>query len=98
VGAPVEALAQAVQQRYGSLDGYVSHEVMPALIERGLYSREEYRQFFVVPASRYVLTPAGRAARAELEGLVALGSQQFGGWTRQDPGRALAFMGMAGRR
>jgi hypothetical protein len=96
VGAPVEALAQAVLQRYGSLDGYVSHEVMPALIERGLYSREEYRKFFVVPASRYVLTPAGQAARAELEGLVALGSQQFGGWTRQDPGRALAFMGMAG--
>src|SRR5919197_3911970 len=96
VGVPVQELARAVQQRYGSLDGYVALQVLPALVERGLFRREEYRKLFLFPATRYVLTPDGRAARSELQGLIALGNRQFGGWAGQDPARALTFMGLAG--
>ncbi len=96
VDVPVAKVARAARRRYGSLRGYVEREVLAGLVERGLYRREEYTILWIFPASRYVLTPEGKAARAELKAWRAAGARGFGDLVRRDPGRALAFVGLAG--
>jgi hypothetical protein len=95
-GVPVAALARAAVRRYRSLDRYRFEEVVPALVDRRLFAREEYRVLWLVPAQRIVATPAGVRARADLERRLALGREQFGGWVERDPARAAAFAGLAG--
>ncbi|MDP9375790.1 MAG: GPP34 family phosphoprotein, partial [Chloroflexota bacterium] len=95
-GKPVADVARAAKGRYGSLRGYVEREVLAALAERGLYRREAYKILWIFPASRHVPTPAGEAARAELEAWRAAGTRGFGELVRRDPARAAAFVGLAG--
>lgn len=95
-GVPVAALARAAVRRYRSLDRYRFEEVVPALVDRRLFAREEYRVLWLVPAQRIVVTPAGARARADLEQRLALGRAQFGDWVERDPARAAAFAGLAG--
>src|SRR3712207_3244607 len=42
-GVPVAELAQAASRQYRSIGKYVEQDVLPALIEQGLYAREERR-------------------------------------------------------
>lgn len=60
---------------------------MPALAERGLYRRQERRILGLFKVSRWEITYAGEAARAELEGSRSLGREQFHSWVDSDPAR-----------
>jgi hypothetical protein len=95
-GVPVAQLAAAANARYGSLEGFVRDEIMPDLERHGLYVREAYRVLWLIPATRWRLTPAGQEARAELQRLIALGDQRFSGWVDNNPGQALAYTALAG--
>lgn len=95
-GVPIDELAREAQSRYKPLRRFVERVIMSNLIERGLYTYEQYRIFWFFPASRLVLSPAGAAARADLEERLAMARAQFGGWATADPARALAFAGLAG--
>ncbi|MBI4329345.1 MAG: hypothetical protein HY685_05735, partial [Chloroflexi bacterium] len=55
----VKQLARQARQEYGSLDGFADQVVVEELVKAGLYTREGGR------------TPAGEAARADLESRVA---------------------------
>ena len=92
-GAYLFELARETKRRYGSFDGYVKAEVLPALERRGLYKRRKRR---LLPASRWELTRSGEAARAHLERNRELGEQHFAGWVEEDPARARRFIGAAG--
>jgi hypothetical protein len=96
VGIKVDDLARSAAKQWGSLERFTGRVVIPSLIDRGLYVRESYRILWLITASRLVLTPAGNAARAELEMWLSLANGQFGGWAQQQPNQALAFMGLAG--
>jgi hypothetical protein len=97
VGVPVADHVKQATRRYGAnLQRYVTEEVLSVLIDRRLYAREEYRVLWLFPAARVVLTPAGRTAQQDLARRLEVGQAHFGGWVDRDPGRALAFMGLAG--
>lgn len=96
VGAPVEQWARAVVARYQRRGGYVQAEVLPALEERGLYVRESYRRLGLFEASRWMLTPAGMAALAELKTLMESGRAAFGLGMEPDLARVRALLGTAG--
>jgi uncharacterized membrane protein YgcG len=95
-GIPVARLAAAAQARYGSLDRFVTEEVLLDLERRGLYARETSRILWLFPVTRWRLTPAGQQALAELQRLMALGDQRFSGWVDENPGQALAYTALAG--
>ncbi len=90
-----EFLRQA-RRTYGSINAYTTVELLPALIERGLYGRKKGKRLWLFPVTRTVLTPAGQTARAELQQWVDLGQGSFGPWAGSDPRLAMAFLGGAG--
>jgi uncharacterized membrane protein YgcG len=95
-GIPVTRLVAAAQARYGSLERFVTDEVLPDLERRGLYRRETSRVLWLFPVTRWRLTPDGQQALAELQRLMALGDQRFSGWVDNRPGDALAYTAMIG--
>ena len=96
IGLSFADFGVVARRRYGQVGRFATQEVLPTLIERGYYAREERRLLGIFRSGRYVVTPAGRAAQAELQRRVELGEQEFGGWARNDPNRALLYAGMAG--
>jgi hypothetical protein len=92
----VEDLARAATRQYQPLGRYVRREVLPALIERGLYEARQERVLWIIPVTRYVLTPSGESARAELQRWLELGTERFSEWTDDDPSHAMAYAAMAG--
>ena len=95
-GVAVAELATAARKRYRTLGGYVETEVLPELARLGLYAREEYKRLGLFRATRWVRTPEGEAARADLQGRMAAGQGVFGRWVSEDPSRALAYVALAG--
>ena len=95
-GVPVEKLARAAARQYQPLGRYVRSEVLPALIERGLYQARQDRVLWVIPRTQYELTPEGESAHAELQRWLDVGATRFAGWAGSDPTQALAYAGMAG--
>jgi hypothetical protein len=95
-GIPGARLVDAARARYGSLDRFVTEEVLPDLERRGLYTRESSKILWLFPVTRWRLTPAGQQALAELQRLMALGDQRFSGWVDDNPGQALAYTALAG--
>ena len=63
----VAKVARALVREHGSLAGYRDNVVMRSLLDDGLFVAEQYRILWVIPATRHVLTPAGEAARADLQ-------------------------------
>ncbi|MDP8923721.1 MAG: hypothetical protein M3O34_12675, partial [Chloroflexota bacterium] len=96
IGVPVAELARAATRRYKTLAKYRDQEILPSLVERGLYRREERRTLGIFKSTRYELTPEGEAARSDLESRIELANREFGGWVRGEPARAMAFAGLAG--
>ena len=96
VGVPVADLAQAASRRYKTLGKYLEQDVLPQLVEQGLYVREERRTLMIFRSTRYTLTPEGETARDDLRGRMDLAEREFAGWVRTDPARAMAFAGLAG--
>jgi hypothetical protein len=64
-------LVSEVKEQYGSLDGYVTGEILRPLVERGYYAIETSRLAGCWPRTRLVLTAQGAAARRELEARLA---------------------------
>ena len=95
-GVHVKKLAKATRRRYGSFDGYVKAEVLPALERRGFYERRKSKLLWLLPVTRWELTRSGEAARTQLESNRRLGEQHFGEWLRRDPQQAYGFLGLAG--
>ena len=95
-GVRVKELSRAARRRYGSLDGYVKAEVLPALERRGLYERRKRKLLWLFPVTRWELTRSGEAARTQLKHNRKLGEEHFGEWVRRDPEQAYRFLGLAG--
>lgn len=95
-GVGVGELTKAARRRYGSLDGYVKTEVLPALQRRGLYERRNEKLFRLLPVTRWRLTRTGEASRLQLQQNRRLGEKNFGEWVRSDPEQAYRFLGLAG--
>jgi hypothetical protein len=95
-GVPVEKLARAAARQYQPLGRFVRREVIPALVERGLYEARHERVLWLIPRTRYVLTPDGESAQADLRQWLDVGATRFAGWADTDPTHALAYAGMAG--
>lgn len=60
-------LIHAVVDKYYTYIGYGEKEVCAALVQRGFYRPEAYKILWVIPATRYVLTPAGHEAKSSLD-------------------------------
>lgn len=95
-GVYVKELAGATRRRYGSLDGYVRTEVLPALERRGLYERRNKKLLGLFPITRWELTRTSEASRAQLQRNRKLGEEHFGEWVRREPEQAYRFLGLAG--
>jgi uncharacterized membrane protein YgcG len=94
-GTRVENVARAAARHYGKLSRYIDQDVLPALVERGLFERKEGRILWIFPTTRHDYTSEGLAARAELQTLLDLGQQGSLAW-RDDPNRALDYATVAG--
>ncbi|MDO8477084.1 MAG: hypothetical protein Q7W02_12990 [Candidatus Rokubacteria bacterium] len=95
-GVRIKDLPKSARDRGMPVKGYTRGVVVPALMERGLYRREEYRVLGLFPITRYVETATGAAARAELEALMKTVDRDFGASVERDPRQALALVGMLG--
>jgi hypothetical protein len=92
-GAQIEDVARTAVQQYAKLGRFVSAEVVPALVERGLYERKEGRILWIIPTTKYEPTADGHAARAELERLLTLGRERV---VDGDSSYALQYASLAG--
>lgn len=90
VRVPVAKFARKARHKYGWLGGYAETEVMPGLVSRGFYERQEQFGFWKI-------THAGKVARTELErSLATHGRERLSLWVDDNPAQALAFLGVAG--
>lgn len=88
---------RAAEERYGSkLSAFAEEEVLPALESRGLYERADDKILGLIPREGWRETETGGRARLELERTTEEARENFPGWTRKDPDRALSFLGTAG--
>jgi hypothetical protein len=95
-GARLKDLGRSTIKQYGSLKGFVKQEVLPALVERGLFERREGRILWIFPTTSFELTPQGVEARTELERWLEVGRQRFRDWSSDDPRQALTYAGLLG--
>jgi hypothetical protein len=99
-GVPVGHLARAVLIRYRErprfTSGYAQEIVLPALADRGLFSREADVRVQLLGAEGWFLTRAGLAALVALRTMLATARQSFGAWVGSDQARAGAFIESAG--
>ena len=78
------------------LRDFTCWSVLPALMDRGLYERDDYAAPRPSRSSRYTETTAGKAARIRLESLLESADREFNPAARRDPGEALALAGGLG--
>lgn len=98
-GAPAVAatdLTRAAMRDFGSLSNYVSQAVLPSLAERGLFEARLAKILWIFNTTRWQRTPAGDAARDELNRWLLEAETQFSDWATNDPQRALAYAAGAG--
>jgi hypothetical protein len=96
IGVRVADFARHAGKWFGALTGYARRDILPSLVERGLYAVEQDRLFGIIPRSRHVLTAQGQQARGDLEEWLRIGRERFPQWSKSDPSQALAYFGMAG--
>lgn len=95
-GVPLNEVVKAARKKYRVLEGYVAEEVLPNLIERGLFEIKIGRRLFIWKVRRIEYTPAGENVKADLAGRLELGEEQFGHWVDHEPGRARAYLASTG--
>ena len=78
------------------LRDFTCWSVLPALMDRGLYERDDYAAPRPSRSSRYTETTAGKAARIRLESLLESADREFNPAARRDRGEALALAGGLG--
>jgi hypothetical protein len=96
-GVAVPELARALRARHGgTLSQWVTDEVMPTLVEQGLYTEEQVKRLGILSSTRYEPTGEGNAARAMLEASLKRAAEQFPAWAADDRARAGSFLAVAG--
>lgn len=95
-GVLVRDLRRSARALGTPIRNFTYRSVLPALVERGLYERDDYAAPRPSRSSRYTETTAGRAARVELESLMSSAVRDFYSATRRDPAAALALAGGLG--
>jgi hypothetical protein len=95
-GVAVRDLRRSARVLGTRLRDFTSWSVLPALVERGLYERDDYAAPRPSRSSRYTETTAGRAARIRLKSLLDRADLDFSRAARRDPGKALAIAGGLG--
>ena len=96
-GVTVPDLARELRARHGgTLSQWVKDEVMPTLVERGLYTEEQVTRLGLLSSTQYEPTNEGNAARALLEASLKRTAEQFPDWAAHDRARAGAFLATAG--
>jgi hypothetical protein len=99
-GDPRGVLVRDLRRSARALGTPIRHftywSVLPALVERGLYERDDYAAPRPSRSSKYTETTAGRAARVKLESLMSSAVRDFYPATRRDPAAALALAGGLG--
>ena len=95
-GVRVRDLRRSARVLGTPLRNFTSWSVLPALMERGLYERDDYAAPRPSRSSRYTETTAGRAARIRLESLLESVDRQLSPAARRDPAEALAIAGGLG--
>jgi hypothetical protein len=99
-GDPRGVLVRDLRRSARALGTPIRHftywSVLPALVERGLYERDDYAAPRPSRSSKYTETTAGRAARVKLESLMSSAVRDFYPATRRDPVAALALAGGLG--
>jgi hypothetical protein len=94
-GVRINDLGRSARDQGTPVKGYTRASVVPALMARGFYRCEQYKMLGMFPATRYVETARGAAARTELEVLMMTAEGEFGESAR-DPREALKLVGMLG--
>jgi len=92
----VDELARLLRRRYRTYERFVMSEVMPTLIEKGLYRTGTQPSYWPFQTSRHVRTPQGDEAAAQLEGWLATTEEEFSELLAADPGAASQFVLRAG--
>lgn len=77
-GASVETWARTVFDRYRQRGGYVQAEVLPALEERGFFTRQQSTRLGMFASTQWMITAAGESALEELSRLLETGRVLFG--------------------
>jgi uncharacterized membrane protein YgcG len=95
-GVRIQDLPGSARALRVPLRGYTYSAVLPALMERGLYRREDYSMMGLFPVTRYVETAAGTVARAELRSFMETAEREFGADAGPGSRQALALVGMLG--
>jgi hypothetical protein len=99
-GVRVSEMARAVLMHYRErprfTGGYVHEVVLPALGERGLFSREADARAQLLGVEGWFLTRSGLAALVALRTMLATARHSFGAWVGSDQARAGAFLESAG--
>ena len=99
-GVPVSDLARVVLMHYRArprfTGGYVQEVILPALAERGLFSRESDGRAQLFGAEGWFLTRSGLEALVALRTMLETARQSFAAWAGSDQARAGAFIESAG--
>ena len=95
-GVLVRDLPRSARTLGTPLRKFTYWSVLPALVERGLYERDDYAAARPSRSSRYTETTAGRAERLKLESLMWSAARDFYPAARKDPAAALALAGGLG--
>jgi hypothetical protein len=67
-GMPMKQVVAAMREAFGTdLSGYQTRHLVPELVARGLLEAYQTEIFWVFSETRYRCTPAGEAARSQLE-------------------------------
>lgn len=99
-GVPISDLARVVLMHYRArprfTGGYVQEVILPALAERGLFSRESDGLAQLFGAEGWFLTRSGLETLVALRTMLETARQSFAAWVGSDQARAGAFIESAG--
>lgn len=96
-GVTVRDLAAALVDGYRTYYAFGVEEITPELIKRGLLTTKSERPFpWLFATTKYVPTPAGKEAAAELDRWITIGETEFADLVETNPRKAMAFSRVAG--
>jgi hypothetical protein len=96
LAVPLADFAKAATRRYGSLGQFTGRVVMPALVSRGLFQKENRKVLWVFNAPVHRLTESGEALRRQLDDLLNVDLKRVPSLAGSDPRQAAAIVGLAG--